>query len=180
MIRYSTAIPDAGIAALDQRGRGGRHRLGLGRFVGMLVERRRRAVGQHRGQPQPVLRRRSGRAGDDPVGQGDHLRGRPVVPLQPDDGGVRVLPVEAEQVAGRGTGEGVDRLVGIPDDGQLIPPTEPGVQRPLLQRGDVLVLVDDETPVAGTELAGDLLVVLEHGAGVQQQVVEVQLLGLAA
>ena len=51
---------------------------------------------------------------------------------------------------------------------------EPGVEHPLLQRRDVLVLVDDEAAVAVAELLGDRGVVLDRGGGVQQQVVEVE------
>ncbi len=40
-------------------------------------------------------------------------------------------------------------------------PPEPRVQHALLQRADVLVLVDDEVPVAGPHLVGDVAVLLD-------------------
>ena len=57
---------------------------------------------------------------------------------------------------GRGAGEGVDRLVGVADHAQVVAVAEPGVEQALLQRRDVLVLVDDEVPVAAADLLGDV------------------------
>ena len=74
-------------------------------------------------------------------------------------------------------GEGVDRLVRVADDGQVVAAAEPGVEHALLERRDVLVLVDDEAAVAVPELLGDPAVLLERRRGVQQQVVEVEQLG---
>ena len=112
--------------------------------------------------------------GDDAVGQRHHLRGGPVVALQAHHRGVGESPREVQQVARRGAGERVDGLVGVADDGEVVALAQPCVQHPLLQRGDVLVFVDDEAAVAVAELLGDRGVVLDRGGGVQQQVVEVQ------
>jgi hypothetical protein len=54
----------------------------------------------------------------------------------------------------------------------------PSVEDALLQGRDVLVLVHHEAAVALMELLGDLGVILQHSRGVQEQVLEVQQLGL--
>ena len=46
--------------------------------------------------------------------------------------------------------------MGVADDAQVVAVAEPGVEQPLLQRRDVLVLVDDEGAVAAAELLGDV------------------------
>ena len=76
--------------------------------------------------------------------------------MEPDDDGVREAPTKAEQVVGRGAGEGVDRLVGVADHAQVVAAAQPGVEQALLQRRDVLVLVDDEVPVPAPDLLGDV------------------------
>ncbi len=162
-------MPDS-ISRVDRGG----HRGGLGGLVGMLVERRGRARLALADQVQLAARHPAAGRGDHPVGQRHHLRGGPVVAFQPDHRGVGKPPREVEQVARRGPGERVDGLVGVADDGQVVAIAQPGVEHPLLQRRDVLVLVDDEAAVAVPELLGDGGVVLDRGGGVQQQVVEVE------
>lgn len=49
----------------------------------------------------------------------------------------------------------------------------PLVEQPLLERGDVLVLVDGEVPVLGADLVRDVGAVLQDGGGEQQDVLEV-------
>jgi hypothetical protein len=149
----------------------GGDRGGLGRLVRVLGERGVGAGRPLRHEVQP--RRRRARLSDDAVGQPHHLRRRPVVAHQAHLGGTRVPLPEAHQVVGRRTGEGVDRLLGVADDAQVVAPAEPGVEQPLLQRRDVLVLVDDERAVAGPELLGHGGRLLEAPRGEQQQVVEV-------
>ncbi len=140
----------------------------------MLGERRLRARVALADEMQLAARHPAARGGDDPVGQRHHLRGGPVVAFQPHHRGVGKAPREVEQIARRGAGERVDGLVGVADDGQVVAVAEPGVEHPLLQRGDVLILVDDEAAVAVAELLGHRSVVLDRGGGVQQQIVEVQ------
>ncbi len=103
-------------------------------------------------QVQLAARHPPARDRDDAVGQRHHLRGGPVVALEPHHRGVGEAAREVQQVAGRGAGERVDGLVGVADDGQVVALAEPRVEHPLLQRGDVLVLVDDEAAVAVAEL----------------------------
>ncbi len=173
-----------------------------GRLLGFAVafgERRCRAVRTLRDQPQRFVPGRGGSsthgrarctpcarcprcagsaagAGsrDQPVGQPDHLRRGAVVPHEADHRGVGEAPGEIQQVAGRRPGERVDGLVGVTDHAEAVPLAEPGVEQALLQRVDVLVLVHHEVPVARAQLLGDPAVLLDHGRGQQQQVVEVE------
>ena len=147
---------------------------GLGRLVGVLGERRVRPGVALPDEMQLAACHPAAGGGDHPVGERHHLRGGPVVTLQAHHRGVGKPPRKVEQVARRGAGERVDRLVGVADDGQVVAAAEPGVEHPLLQRGDVLILVDDEAAVAVAELLCDRVVVLDRGRGVQQQVVEVE------
>ncbi len=72
-----------------------------------------------------------------------------------------------------GPGEGVDRLAGVPHDAQAVPLAEPQVEEPLLERADVLVLVDHEVLVLAADLVGDVVAVLEDADREQQDVLEV-------
>ncbi len=83
----------------------------------------------------------------DEVGQTDDLRRRAVVADQADHRGLRVPAREPEQVAGAGAGERVDGLGRVADDAQVLALAQPQVEQPLLERVDVLVLVDDEVAV---------------------------------
>ena len=154
----------------DRRG----HRGGFRGLVGMFVERRGRARLALTDQLQLAARDPAPGGRDHLVGQRHHLRSRPVVALEPDDCGVRKPPGEVQQVARRGPGERVDGLVGVADDGEVVAVAQPGREHPLLQRRDVLVLVDDKAAVAGAELLGHRGVVFDGGGGVQQQIVEVE------
>lgn len=115
----------------------------------------------------------SARLAQQPVGEVDDLRGGAVVPDQFDHGGVRVGGTEVQQVVGGGAGEGVDRLAGVADDAEVVPAADPEVEQPLLERADVLVLVDHEVLVLGSDVLGDVLAVLEDRDGEQQHVLEV-------
>ena len=64
--------------------------------------------------------------GQQPVGQGHHLRGGAVVAHQPHDLAPRVAGGELQQVPRRGPGEGVDGLRGVADHAQL---RRPGAAR---------------------------------------------------
>lgn len=80
---------------------------------------------------------------------------------------------EAEQEVGGGAGEGVDGLRGVTDHAEVVPAAEPEVEQPLLERADVLVLVDDEVLVLRADGFRDVRPVLEHADGEQQHVLEV-------
>lgn len=76
-------------------------------------------------------------------------------------------------MVGGGAGEGVDRLAGVADHAEGVALAEPEVQQPLLERADVLVLVDDEVLVLGADLLGDVVAVLQDADGEEQHVLEV-------
>ena len=107
------------------------------------------------------------------VGQAHHLRGGAVVAHQLDGAGLGVAGAEAEQVLGRGAGEGVDGLGGVADDAQVAPLPQPQLEQGLLQPVDVLVLVDDEVAVLAADRAGDLVVLAQDADHEQQDVLEV-------
>ncbi|PQM46808.1 hypothetical protein C1Y40_03027 [Mycobacterium talmoniae] len=161
-------------AGVDEPGDLFGHRGGLGDLVGVLVKRRHRTGVALPDQVQLAARHPAAGGGDDPVGQRHHLRGGAVVAFQAHHGGVREAPGEVQQVARGGAGERVDGLVGVADHGQVVAIAQPRRQHPLLQRRDVLVLVDDKAAVAVPEFFGDARIVFDRGGGVQQQVVEVE------
>ena len=150
------------------------HRGGLGHLVGVFGERRRRAGVALADEVQLAAGHPAAGGGDDAVGQRHHLRRGPVVALQPHHRGVGKPPRKVEQVARCGAGERVDGLVGVADDREVVAAAEPGVEHPLLQRGDVLIFVDDEAAVAVAEFLCDRVIVFDRGRGVQQQIVEVE------
>ena len=115
----------------------------------------------------------TGAVGQQHIGQLHHLRGGSVVPEQPYHRRLRMAAGEAQQEVRGGPGEGVDGLRGVADDAELLTSAHPEVQQALLQRGDVLVLVDYEVPILLAHLGGDPLIVLEHAHGQQQHVLEV-------
>lgn len=80
---------------------------------------------------------------------------------------------KVEQMVGSCSRERVDRLAGIADHAQVVPVAEPQLQQALLERADVLVLVDHEVLVLGADLIGDVVPVLEDADGEQQDVLEV-------
>ncbi len=147
--------------------------LGLGRLVRVLGVDGLRSRGALGDQLQPVVGGPAAGLGEQAVGQVDDLRGGAVVADQLDDGGAGVAGAEVEQMVGGCSRERVDRLAGVADHAQVVAVPEPQLQQALLERADVLVLVDDEVLVLGAHLLGDVLPVLEDGDGQQQHVLEV-------
>lgn len=76
-------------------------------------------------------------------------------------------------MVGGGAGEGVDGLAGVADHAQAVPVAQPQLQQPLLQRADVLVLVDHEVLVLTAHLIGDVVPLLEHTDREEQHILEV-------
>ena len=148
------------------------HRGRLRRLVGTSGERRGRSGGALRGQPQ-ARRRRHRRPRQHPVRERDDLGRAAVAADQAHDNGVGEAGREPEQEAVGRPGEAVDRLSGVTDDAQAFAATEPRVEKPLLERGDVLVFVHDEVAVTAPYLARDLRVLLQDSTGQQQDVLEV-------
>ena len=118
---------------------------------------------RRRSRPRPRPTRPAARRGSRPaaaaqcaerrreaVRERQHLRGRAVVLLQPDDG-AREAAGSASRYAGAGAGEAVDRLVVVPDRAQLVAVAEPALEQRLLEEVDVLVLVDGEREIALAE-----------------------------
>ena len=131
-------------------------------------------VGRGRRCPRAYRGPRADRRGPrDEVGQGDDLRGGPVVADQGDHPGSREPAREPQQVVGRGAGERVDGLRRIAHDADVVAFPEPEVQEPLLEGVDVLVLVDDEVAVLAADGPGDLLPLGEDPRGEEQHVLEV-------
>ena len=171
-VRNKTAISLAGVPASTRRRIAAATLAASAGSSGHAVKTGAGPDAALRGQPQP-RRRRHGGPGQHPVGQRHDLGGAAVAAHQADDDGVGVACREPEQEAVGRAREAVDRLSGVAHDADAVAPTEPRVEEPLLQRGDVLVLVHDEVAVAALHLARDLLVLLQKGAGEQQDVLEV-------
>ena len=147
LVLTSTASCLAGRPRADQLGGLARDLGRLGLLVGVLGQLRRRTGGPLRDQRLP--RRR-----EDPVGQRHHLRCRAVVADQPDHRRAGVLQREPGQVGGRGAGERVDRLPRVADHADVVAVAGPLVEQQLLQRVDVLVLVDHEVAVPVPDRGG--------------------------
>ena len=111
------------------------------------------------------------------VRQREHLRGRAVVLLEAHDERLRIAPRHREQVLGRGTREGIDRLVVVADDAELVAAAEPAFEQLLLEQVDVLVLVDREREIAVAELACRVGALVEEPDGPLEQVLEVDRAG---
>ena len=94
--------------------------------------------------------------------------------MQLYDGGVWVGAGEVEEEFGAGAGEGVDGLVCVTDDGDVVPVAQPCGEDSLLEGGDVLVFVDDKGAVLGPEFFGDGGGVFDGPGNVEEEVVEVE------
>ncbi len=86
--------------------------------------------------------------------------------------------LEAVEVAGVGSVPAVDGLVGVADDEQVVAVAQPPPQQPVLQRVDVLELVDEQVPEAPALGGSGLRVSLHDPQGEAEQVVEVDHPGL--
>ncbi|CAH0327014.1 hypothetical protein SRABI128_05707 [Microbacterium sp. Bi128] len=159
----------------DPRGDSGGLRLVI-RAFGEPRHRARRPLRyelQRRGPGGVRHRAAAAPAGEEVVGEPDDLGRGPVVPDQLNDVGLGIHRFEPEQVLRGGAGEGVDGLAGVAHDAELVASAEPQLQEPLLQRRDVLVLVDDEVPVLFPDGRCHLWVLLQDPHGDQQHVLEV-------
>ncbi|SKR96823.1 Uncharacterised protein [Mycobacteroides abscessus subsp. abscessus] len=163
-----------GGSGFNQCRNGFRNRLGLCRLVVMLGKPGGRPLWPLTDQLQLAAGHPALRGRDQPIGQRNHLRRRTIVAFQTDHRRIGKSAREAKQVLRSGTGERVDGLVGVAHYRHVIARPQPRVEHPLLQRGHVLVLVDDETAITVPELLGDGCRVLDGGRGMKQQVVEVE------
>ena len=121
----------------------------LGVPVGAAPDRRRRPgrLGGHEPLAAPLR-------GEEAVRERKDLRAAPVVAVQGHLAGRRVAGREARQERRRGAGEGVDRLVLVADDAQVVAIAQPQLEEALLERVRVLVLVDAEPAVARPDRLG--------------------------
>ena len=119
--------------------------------------------------------RRSGPAGvgEDGFGDGNDLRGRSVVLVEPHHVRAAELLAKSREPGRVGAGEGEDRLVGVADDGEVAPVPEPAPHEPELRRADILELVDEEVPEPEPLLVRELRVVAERVGAPPEQIVEV-------
>jgi hypothetical protein len=76
-------------------------------------------------------------------------------------------------VIARGPREGVDRLVFVADDGEVVAAPQPGIEERGLERIGVLVLVDREPAIAIAYLLGDRRIGLEQLDRSREHVLEV-------
>lgn len=147
--------------------------LGLGGLVRVLGVDGFGARGPLGDQLQAVLGGPAAGLGEQAVGEVNDLGRGAVVAYELDDGGPGMAGAEVEKVVGSCTGERIDRLAGVADDTEAVALAEPQVQQTLLQRADVLVLVDHEVLVLRADLLRDVVAVLKDGDRQQQDVLEV-------
>ena len=159
---------------MDQVGDGRGHGLRFRVLVRVLGEYRIRPRCAHALEREPGAAESSRASRDHGVGQVHHLRGGAVVGLQAHDRGLGVSVGEAEEEVRFGARERVDGLVDVPDHREVVTVAQPCGQEPLLGRGDVLELVDDETAVPVTELLRDGRDLLHEVCHVSQQIIEVE------
>ena len=150
------------------------HLLGLNFFGLIGLEGGLWAGLAHALQLQARARRAAGGLANDPVGQVRYLRRRAVVALQLDHGAIRVRAREIEQIVRGGAVEGIDGLVSIAHHGKVIALAQPGVEHPLLQRGNILVLVDDKGAILLPESLCNRRHILDGTCDVHEEVIEVQ------
>ncbi len=112
-------------------------------------------------------------SGEDRGGDREDLGRRAVRVAQLDHLGARVVLGEAGEEPGVGAVPAVDRLVGVADHAQVGPVAQPGPQEALLERVDVLVLVDEQVAEAPVLGGGDGGVALDPLGAALEQVIEV-------
>jgi hypothetical protein len=105
--------------------------------------------------------------------------GRPVVLLELHDLRVRVVALEIEDVAHVGTTPGVDRLVRIADHAEIPVLTGDLLDELVLHPIRVLVLVDEDVLEATSIVAEYLRESLEDLDGLDQQIAEVERVGVS-
>ena len=162
--RHAVGPHQAGIEAGDHRGHAG----GFAVLVVVGDDLRGRAVGPRRPH-----------AGRLPVGAQrvragvDHLGRRPVVGGQAHDLDAGEPRRHVEQQTGVGAVEPVDRLCRVAHQEQVVAAEPELVDEPVLERVEVLRLVDEHVPEPPAHDVGELRFALERLDRATQQVVEV-------
>ena len=118
-------------------------------------------------------------AGDERGRGGDDVAARAVIALEVDDGALGEVLLERPDVSDVGAAPAVDGLVGVADGADVAVVAGEQVGQLVLRVVGVLVLVDQDVPVAGGVLLADPVVPAQQGDGAQQQVVEVERAGAA-
>ena len=116
--------------------------------------------------------------GDQPKGGVQDGRGRTVVFLQADGHKVRALSPQPGEDFRVAAAEAVDGLIRIPDDEELFAAPAPFPYQAVLERVDVLELVDEQVGETAA-LRRFLWQLFQEAQGFQQKVVIVQRSGLA-
>ncbi len=118
------------------------------------------------GRPQDLLRAAELR--HEPVRELEDLGRRAVVLFESED-----AALHGQQMLRGRAGEGVDRLVVVADDAELVAAAEPALEQRLLEQVDVLVLVDRERSVARAERVGRGRVLVVEPDRQLEQILEV-------
>ena len=84
---------------------------------------------------------------DHSVGDTQDRLGRSVILLQANHLRLRMVALEVQDVADIGRPPGVDRLVGVADNGQVSGARRPCTRQPVLHQVGVLEFVDEHVPV---------------------------------
>ena len=87
---------------------------------------------------------------------------------------MREPPRQREQPLGARAGEPVDRLVVVADRAEVVPVAEPEVEQRLLEKVDVLVLVDGERAPAVVHRRAHRVVRLQQPRRALEQILEVE------
>ena len=109
--------------------------------------------------------------GNDGEGSGENLPGGAIIFFQPD--GVKFREILRQLIkAGRVRApEAVDGLIRISDHKKLCPIPVPCLHQAVLQRVDVLKLVDQKTGKTGTVLIGHRFLLFQQAKRLQEQIV---------
>ncbi len=142
--------------------------LGLLFRFGTRDRRRTRWPGRAEGLLEPAEPR------PETVREIEDLRRRAVVLLETDDRRVREPSREAQQMLGRGAGEGVDRLVVVTYHAEVVARAEPPLEQPRLQRVHILELIHRERGEPRSDDIGGFRVVVEEPKSEAEHVLEVQ------
>ena len=115
---------------------------------------------------------------DDTAGAVEDGLGRAVVALELDHPGVGVVALEVEDVADVGTAPGVDRLVRVADHAEVAVLLRDLLDELVLHAIRVLVLVDQDVLPAAPVVGEHLRKAIEELRGLQEQVAEVEGVGV--
>ena len=110
---------------------------------------------------------------DQVIGDAQDVLRAAVVPLELDDPATGVIVLELEDIRQVGPSPAVDRLVGVARDAKVGMIDREGSDDGVLSKVRVLVLIDEDVPVAAVEACPDVGVVLEDRHDVDEQVVEI-------